>query len=526
MSIKVRDILELKPFTGATIVAGEGGLDRNINCVSLIEVPESMDWFKRDELYITAFYSMRDNIARQKATLQKINQCKAAGICYIDLYVYDLDTKIKEFADNNKIPIIRVPHAVPYSSMISAIMGKILQKKNMEILYSYQFKDKILKLFKTGSLDEFFNVLEGLIGNPIIYIKKDGIITSQAVMDIPRKEIDDIVASVKAGNGKGVYEYSTYNIRVGGYNEKLVVINLRNDSLIGKTVNTDYTVDHIIEVSRLVLSFHRHSSILADENKDKLANNLFNTLLKEHSTDEEISKILAETDLLLKNRFIAVIFSSDSTSKNSLSLLKNGIYGVFHYKEAIVFNKNNMIIVLLSTDKTTNEIKERILVAFSGLQNYSAGSLLNNKDDCEDNLYIAIGSVAENIRDFRTSYKNALEALEVITRLGLSNTICSFEDVCIFSILTKNKYDKTIGLFINNILHNLLKKEHKVYLDTLYNYLNLNEDRYRTAEKMNIHYNTVKYRIDKASGLLGVDFGTNKYLVYLALVLYSMRLGL
>jgi len=105
--------------------------------------------------------------------------------------------------------------------------------------------------------------------------------------------------------------------------------------------------------------------------------------------------------------------------------------------------------------------------------------------------------------------------------LNLNNCLCYWEDVCLLDLLTKGENRSTIDLFIKNMLGDLLQEDFKVYLDTLYVYFSFNEDRQKTSDVLNIHYNTVKYRISKASDILSGEMENNKYFVYLALKLYK-----
>ncbi len=518
MSIKVKDILHLKPFQDAVIVAGGSGLDRKINGVSLIEVPESKDWFEENELYITAFYSIKNNIELQKATFEKIKNCNASGIVYIDLYLYNLDKIIITYANENNIPVIRVPNAVSYSSMISSIMRKIVQKKDEEILNSKKLKNKILQLFKENSKQNIIDLLDNLSGNPIFYISNNEKIYSKRCNKIPAEILNNLEKEINGFRENNIienYKYSIYEVDTYNSHAKLVILYRSKTD----TINLLRTTDFIMELGQLIITFQEYNDILIKTKEKQLKKEFFINLMKEDITENDIKNKLRKINWDIKRNFVSIIITTNNfkLSNDKIYCLSNKIQNIFN-DNALLVREENKLIVLLSINKPVSEIKNLINKEFNDIKKFTIKSFLSKKRE-DGELIVTIGSLTDKLIKMKNSYSHAENVLNLCIKFNLSNIVCSWDDISIYYILINDNNYNNVKSFIDNILGNLLKNEYKIYLDTLYIYLCSNENRQKTAELMNIHYNTVNYRICKVSELLKGQLENNKYLVHLALTL-------
>ncbi|MEW6624057.1 MAG: PucR family transcriptional regulator ligand-binding domain-containing protein [Bacillota bacterium] len=89
MGITIQEALKIGGLKKAEIIAGQEGLDNIINHVSVIEVPDAFKWFRGNELWLTAFYTLKDNVDAQINMIRAIEKYKSAGlaICYANTYM-------------------------------------------------------------------------------------------------------------------------------------------------------------------------------------------------------------------------------------------------------------------------------------------------------------------------------------------------------------------------------------------------------------------------------------------------------
>ena len=64
MPLTLREAMALvEPLKKARIAAGERGLDRIIQVVNVMEVPDILEWVHPGELLVTTMYPLRDDAA-------------------------------------------------------------------------------------------------------------------------------------------------------------------------------------------------------------------------------------------------------------------------------------------------------------------------------------------------------------------------------------------------------------------------------------------------------------------------------
>jgi len=129
MGITVGEALQLESLGKAVILAGKKGLDREIERVSVIECPESIELFRKGDFYLTAFFSLKNDVQGQLEMLQALEKSGSSGLCVIDLYFDDLDEEIKKYANTASYPILILPNYVYYSDIISEVNNALLQDK-------------------------------------------------------------------------------------------------------------------------------------------------------------------------------------------------------------------------------------------------------------------------------------------------------------------------------------------------------------------------------------------------------------
>ncbi|MDO4868744.1 MAG: PucR family transcriptional regulator ligand-binding domain-containing protein [Bacillota bacterium] len=127
MAVKVRDILNFGGLLGSTVIAGEGGLDTNVESVSVLEIADSSiaRWVEPNQLYITSFYAIWDDVAQQKVVIRNLKDSGCCGLvlCNVGLLMQTVDREVLEYCDERNFPLIRARANVSYIDIMSPIMN-------------------------------------------------------------------------------------------------------------------------------------------------------------------------------------------------------------------------------------------------------------------------------------------------------------------------------------------------------------------------------------------------------------------
>ena len=135
MSITVRDCLNLPSLSSAKLVAGHQGLDRVVKTVSVIEFDDYKDdFFVPDEIVITSFYAVRDDVEEQCRILEhsKNSGDVAVILFYSEIIMHGIDSRLLETANRICLPLIVLPESnlsLKYSDVISEVMEAVVLDK-------------------------------------------------------------------------------------------------------------------------------------------------------------------------------------------------------------------------------------------------------------------------------------------------------------------------------------------------------------------------------------------------------------
>ena len=135
-----------------------------------------------------------------------------------------------------------------------------------------------------------------------------------------------------------------------------------------------------------------------------------------------------------------------------------------------------------------------------------------------------VGIPARDITDWRESFRQAGQALEMARRLG-ENIPLYFPDLSIYRLLMQLEHNPELIKFQEETIGPLLAHEGaKDFILTLEAYFENKGNLSQTAESLYIHRNTLIYRIDRIKEILKLDLDrpTSRLAVQLALHIHRM----
>lgn len=210
------------------------------------------------------------------------------------------------------------------------------------------------------------------------------------------------------------------------------------------------------------------------------------------------------------NMYLLVLKDNDNiNSKTKMAYIKQYISSLFC--DNIVFIFKNDIIVIFNNQSYyekfyNSKVYEGFVVA---VKNYT--------------LKVGVSKIFNDFLSLKNSYEQALKALYLGQSFGNKNdSIYFFDDYVIFNLVSS--FLEKEGL--NNILDIKLKKlilsnNNDLYY-TLNSYIQCEGDIKQTSTKLNIHYNTLKYRLQKIEDLYDMNLSDKNYLTKLKLCFIAL----
>ena len=138
MKITVRDCLELDAFKPCIVAAGRRNLDNVVRSVSVMDAGDVLTAVEnngvRDQIVLTSFYAMKDDVGMQAEVVRGLANCGIAGIVVFHAKngITADDAETVEVAEAVGLPLMIIPNGnkAEYSDAIEQIMDRIIVGEN------------------------------------------------------------------------------------------------------------------------------------------------------------------------------------------------------------------------------------------------------------------------------------------------------------------------------------------------------------------------------------------------------------
>lgn len=130
-----------------------------------------------------------------------------------------------------------------------------------------------------------------------------------------------------------------------------------------------------------------------------------------------------------------------------------------------------------------------------------------HKTNIQCDIYLGIGSVVTDFNQYYVSYKQSVQALNIVKNRFQLKGYALFEELGSYTILHRLD-NPTVQMFMESqlgVIHEYSKENNVDLWSTLRAYLDYNGNVKQTSEELFMHRSTLIYRIEKIENLLGVD---------------------
>lgn len=525
MGIAVKTLLEQEFFKDFNVVAGEKGVHREVQGIAIMDAPDAYRWTKGKELVITSGYSiLMDPDSLKKAFEEGLMQLTSGMMIKRGRYLAKIPDDIVELFDKYEIPLISMPFEIAYMEVMqqvnTIVMNRTIrrfqiQKNGAFSLGSITYKvQKIKKILQAVEAEMNFPAFLYDIG------EKEGYYSSANF-----KRISEIYGLSESDYWNPEFPHSRYTlcdyiqmtrirlsnegeedgprvswvvmpISVGGVAQAYFVVMESREFL-------DYYDEYSIRIAYLLLQAIYEQIVIAQSIGNIGFENL--VLLAMHSQREEEGRLLyqaGQQGISMNTRYACVLFEQVNTEVSARNNRDNYV-SVFRNSDLsknakLAFLDENTGVILAEMEeplKYKNEEVERMLLCFEK----------KIREKCPE-MCLEFAVLREGKR--LSELKLAVEKCEKIMRMGRklypTKKVWDYDLVGPFTWLQipEDELDRLLFTY-----KNLMKDEKNIdLLRTLKIYLENNMNFSVTAEKMYVHINTIRKRIDKLNTMLEIDW--------------------
>lgn len=141
---KLRDLLQFRSLKNLELITGTECLDVNVGTVTVMEVPDVIQWLRGEDFLITSLYAIGDDEEKQCRLLYDLLETRSACLAIkTGKYAHQICDKMIDIANKNHFPLLRIPYEMTYIDIIMDAMNVIMTESNRKEMLGKYISDII-----------------------------------------------------------------------------------------------------------------------------------------------------------------------------------------------------------------------------------------------------------------------------------------------------------------------------------------------------------------------------------------------
>lgn len=541
MGIRICDILENDYFREFKVIAGHGGTDRQFQGFAFMDAPDAFKWMRRREFVITSGYALSKELDSLEKYMYLPQFAELAAFALKLRHVKEVPQKYIDHFNKYNIPLIIIPDSVAWMEMMNQVqvmvMNRNIQKFRVNALdsnflyeaaYPERKIERILRatesemqfpamLYDVSNHKEYFSSSKFKKAFPYAFRPED---FWQPSFNYSRKMLCPTLRMARyflwddRDESKYQFSWITVPINVGESTKAYFVLMESREQI-------DYYDEFTVRIAVLLLQAV-YEQITATQSLSNQGFESFITYATQKNTPEH-SELLQQAGALnikVHKKYYHILIRQTDPAMNFAGYreeLKNVLRKNFRDKEYhFAFLDDNDCLLLLSV----GESEER-----------TADQIYSDMLRCSTQLEMEIPSChfgysfyeeAVQLLDVKRCLDRCHRAMELGPLLFPMEKIWCYQKMGAFAWLDIQQ-DEVESMFREYMT--VLKDEKNAdMIRTLRVYLESGMNYRTTAEKMYVHINTVRKRIDRAEQVFSIDWDDYMLRMKIELMLHLIKI--
>jgi purine catabolism regulator len=529
MGITVREAMQIGGLTRCKVVAGEKGLDRTIDHITVMEVPDVIQWLKGQVFLLTSLYAIKDDAEAISSLVDQLNGvgCSALAI-KTQRFVKEIPEVIIEAGNRLRLPIIEIDEEVPFLDIMTPLMELILRKfepghERMESYFQW-----ITELVMGGKgIPTLIDAVQQMTGNLITVGSEvaamEGVSHGRNVTPLTRVQRNEIKTAKRSIRMQRKLD--------GQITPCIVTPLLLNDELCGdvtcwQTMREFLERDfYVLDRTVLLIGMEFLKVMTKAEVEQTYRDDFFNEVLvgniNDHVKAIEKGKLFG-FDLTQNYQVLSIAYTDRPLGNKSSDIETLGVQerrrkllrkvgDIFRFgaDKVSITARKELIVVLYPRENGKSE--EGLIYQSdpkkSFIMDLAASIRRQLSAEFEDlEITLGIGRFYPGFEGIHKGYSESFKAIRWGKPISGESGLIHYEDLGIYRILSQlndweemeSLYSETVGKLVE---YDWGSKASLV--STLTEYFANNCVLGETANRLFIHVNTMKYRLQKIEQLTG-----------------------
>src|SRR5512144_172933 len=483
--LRVGEVLRVSTLAKARLLAGSAGLDRVIERLNVMEVPDILPWVKPHELLLTTGYPLRHDPA---GLVELLTDLDARGLAAIAIkvgpYLDEIPAQMLAHADALGFPVIQLPDDVGFDDILNQVLTDVLNRQAALLARSEEIHRAFLEIvLRGGGLAELTDDLVGLFGGCVV-------ITDPAGRVLARSGALEALTAALGPDAAGELDHG-WIVAVPG-----------ERGVSGEDV---LALEHAATVAALVVT--RELAVTAVESKYQ-ADFLRNLLTGRRRVTPDLVGQAASLGWDLGRPLVVLVAELDpgrpegSTEGNRsgdrrrlqerfVSEWTTAVRAVDAAAAVAGFGSEVVAVLGAPAPDRLLPLASELAAALRGPQRTFA---------------TGVSRCVPDVPGLPRAYDQAQQAVRVGRRLQGRSAVAHFDGLGIFRLLSLVEDVGELQAYVAETLGDLVRDDVPELVDlrrTLAVLLETNLNVAETARRLHFHYNTLRYRVVKLERMVG-----------------------
>ncbi|MFE0381822.1 PucR family transcriptional regulator [Streptomyces inhibens] len=534
--IPVREVLSSPCLAGARLVAGESGLDRVVQRLNVMEVPDILPWTKPNELLLTTGYPLRETPEALAALVAGLEERQLAAVAVkLGRYLDELPPEMLDMADRLGLPLVILPDDVAFDDILNQVLTDILNRQAAVLARSEDAHRALVNVVLAGGgLSALTCELSMLLGGTVMVTTPDGRVLARS----DPSQGSSHLGSCFDASGRfmverfkhGLHTLEERDARVALVPVLAGALDHGRVVLIAGERPVDDSDVHVLEraAATAALVITKELAVAAVESKYQ-GDFLRDLLAGRAGEPEHTVPHCASLGWDIDRPVVVVVAELDaghdpSPQPRDLRPVHERFATAWtmvvreHDPQAAVGGFSQEVVVVMGADDAA---------AASRVVRHMVAQVSGDGGGGRRPFSTGVSRVLDRPALLPHGYEQARRAARVGRQMHGPGAIADFDSLGVFRLLSLVPDSSELAGFVQETLGELAAREDQETADlrtTLQVLLDTNLNVAETARVLHFHYNTLRYRIGKLERLLG-PFTTDPHLrLNLALALQVLRM--
>ncbi|WP_205745923.1 PucR family transcriptional regulator [Egibacter rhizosphaerae] len=507
-------MLSATSLAAAEVLAGREGLERPVERLNVMEVPDILPWVKPREFLLTTAYPLREDPERLPGLVAQLADRGLAGMgVKMGRYLDDLPSGLLDVADELAFPIVRLPDHVGFDDILNEVLTEILNRQASVLARSEETHRALLQIaLSGGGWPEIARDLSELLESAVLLSDADrtvqaaagldglkGALRDEGILEGTTVLATDIAAELDRSGpgaevGRGSVRAIGAPIRAGArLHGRILTVEGARELDAGDVI----ALENAATVAALVVT--KEAAVAAVESK--YAADFLHDLIAGRVADEtDVATRASALGWQLDRPLVTLVAApepsapgpdDDLTERTAAALRTAVLPGD---PGAAVVPLSGSVVVLAGAPDTADETR-RLASTLASEGRENAGRPIG----------IGVSRPVDGALELATSYEQAERALRIGREIAGAGAVAHFDDLGADRLLSLIPDQEELRAFADEVLGPVAgeapddRELRRTLLVLLEEHLNVAA----SARRLHVHYNTLRYRIDKLERLLG-----------------------